>query len=125
MNDWLKQVKDDWNQISDSAWYQSLRSDEKIAELVREPTSAFHPAVYHLIKKYIPVLHGKEILLPSSGDNHAAFAFALMGAQVTSSDISEKQLEHAQEIADKLNLNIRFICDDTMRLFNIEDNRFD
>ena len=57
MNDWLKQVKDDWNQISDSAWYQSLRSDEKIAKLVREPTSAFHPAVYHLIKKYIRFLY--------------------------------------------------------------------
>ncbi len=125
MDDWLKQLKDDWNQTSDSEWYQSLRSDEKIAELVKDPTSAFHPAVYNLIKKHIPHLRGKEILLPSSGDNHAAFAFALMGAQVTSSDISEKQLEHAQEIADKLNLEIRFICDDTMRLLNMENNRFD
>lgn len=65
------------------------------------------------------------MLLPSSGDNHAAFAFALMGAQVTSTDISEKQLEHAQKIAGKLNLNICFICDDTMQLSNIEDNKFD
>lgn len=125
MNDWLKQVKDGWNQTSDSSWYQSLRTDEKIAELVKEPASAFHPAVYSLIKRHIPDLHGKTVLLPSSGDNHATFAFALMGAQVTSSDISEKQLEHAQEIAGKLKLNICFICDDTMQLSKLEDNRFD
>lgn len=33
MNDWLKEVKDGWNQTSDSDWYQSLRTDEKIKEL--------------------------------------------------------------------------------------------
>lgn len=125
MNDWLKQVKDRWNKTSDADWYQSLRTDEKIAELVKEPASAFHPAVYGLIKKYITDLHGRKVLLPSSGDNHAAFAFALMGAQVTSSDISERQLEHAQEIADKLSLDICFVCDDTMQLSNIEDNTYD
>lgn len=80
MNDWLKQVKDGWNQTSDSDWYQSLRTDEKIAELIKEPVSAFHPAVYELIKKHLSDLHDKTVLLPSSGDNHAAFAFALMGA---------------------------------------------
>ena len=125
MNEYIKRVKDSWNETSDSDWYQSLRTDEKIAELIKEPVNAFHPEVYSLIKKYIPDLHGKTVLLPSSGDNHAAFAFALMGAQVTSSDISEKQLEHAQEIAEKLNLHICFICDDTMQLSNIEDSRFD
>lgn len=125
MNDWLKQVKDSWNRTADSDWYQSLRTDEKIAELAKEPTNAFHPAVYNLIKKYIPDLRGKAVLLPSSGDNHAAFAFALMGAQVTSADISEKQLEHAERIASKLNLDIRFVCEDTMQLTKIEDNKFD
>lgn len=41
------------------------------------------------------------------------------------SDISEKQLEHAQEIADKLHLRISFVCDDTMRLSKLKDNEFD
>lgn len=53
MNDWIKQVKDSWNETSDSDWYQLLRTDEKIAELIKEPVNAFHPAVYDLIKKYI------------------------------------------------------------------------
>ncbi len=125
MDDLLKAVKDGWNKTADSEWYQSLRTDEKIAKLAIEPETAFHPAVISLIKKYLPDLQGREVLLPSSGDNHAAFAFALMGANVTSSDISEKQLEHAQNIADKLHLAISFICDDTMRLSRFKDNCFD
>ncbi len=36
--------------------------------------------------------------MPSGGDNHAAFVFALMGAKVTSADISERQLENAKNI---------------------------
>ncbi|MCH5323760.1 MAG: class I SAM-dependent methyltransferase [Eubacterium sp.] len=125
MTDWLKQVKDSWNKTADSAWYQSLRTDDIIEKLAKDPASAFHPAVYDLIKEYIHDFRGKKVLLPSSGDNHAAFAFAVLGANVTSADISERQLEHAKEIADKLNLNIHFVCDDTTQLSNIKDNSFD
>mgnify|MGYP002508443346 CR=1 FL=1 len=64
---------------------------------------------------------GKQVLLPSSGDNHAAFAFARMGAEVTSTDISERQLEYAREIADRLELPIRFACEDTMELSGMGD----
>ncbi len=125
METYLKQVKDRWNQTSDAEWYQALRTEEKISQLVREPASAFHPAVYELVKKYVLDVQGKKILLPSSGDNHAAFAFALMGADVTSADISERQLEHAQQIAGNLKLRMHFVCDDTMQLSKLEDTQFD
>lgn len=125
MMDWMKQIKESWNKTADSEWYQSLRTDDVIAKLVEKPESAFHHSVYHLIGKYMPDLHDKKVLLPSSGDNHAAFAFALLGAEVTSADISEKQLEHANVIADKLKLKINFVCDDTTQLSNISDNNFD
>ena len=125
MEGWLKQVKDDWNKTADSEWYKSLRTDEKMEELVNNPISAFHPAVYELISKYIPDLKNKKILLPSSGDNHAAFAFALLGAKVTSADISERQLENASAIAERLNLNIDFVCDNTMELSHIESDTYD
>lgn len=125
MNDWLKQVKESWNETADSEWYQSLRTDKIVAKLVEKTTSVFHKSVYNLINKYIPDLYNKKVLLPSSGDNHAAFAFALLGADVTSADISEKQLEHAKVIADKLKLKINYVCDDTMQLSNIPDNSFD
>ena len=70
-------------------------------------------------------VRGKYILLPSSGDNHATFAFAIMGAKVTSADISERQLENAKTIADKLDLDIEFVCDNTMDLGHVRDNTYD
>ncbi len=125
MDEWLQHVKDNWNTTSDSDWYKSLRTDEKIAKLAESPERAFHPEVWALLHKYYPNFHGKRILLPSSGDNHAAFAFALMGAEVTSSDISERQLENAAAVAEKLNLEINFVCDNTMELNNIESSSYD
>ena len=118
-------VKAFWNETSDSEWYRSLRTDEKIRRLKEKPESAFHPAVYELIRKYFPEIKGRHILLPSSGDNHAAFAFAMMGAHVTSADISERQLENASVIAEQLGLEIEFICDDTMKLSRIRDRTYD
>ena len=125
MNEQLKQVKEKWNITADSQWYHSLRTDEKINELVEHPETAFHPGVYSLLMKYLPDIKGKKVLLPSSGDNHAAFAFALLGAEVTSTDISERQLENAAVIAERLKLSIEFICDNTMELSNVEDDKYD
>lgn len=121
----IRNVKAWWNETSDSDWYRSLRTEEQINRLQEDPASAFHPAVYDLIRKYLPDLKDLRILLPSSGDNHVAFALAVMGAQVTSADISERQLENAAEIAKRLRLNIEFICDDTMKLSHIPDSTFD
>ena len=125
MEDWVKEVKNHWNRVSDSDWYMSLRTEEKISRLQENPTVAFHPVVYELIKKYMGEIRGKNILLPSSGDNHVAFAFAIMGARVTSADISERQLENAKVIAERIGLDIEFICDDTMKLEHIKDNAYD
>ena len=118
-------VKAWWNETSDSEWYRSLRTEEQINHLKTDPASAFHPAVFELIRKYLPDLNHLKILLPSSGDNHVAFALAMMGAQVTSADISERQLENAADIAKRLHLDIEFICDDTMKLSRIPDSAFD
>lgn len=124
-NERIEMVKAWWNETSDSDWYRSLRTEEQIQRLMKDPVSAFHPAVYEFILKYLPDLKTLQVLLPSSGDNHAAFALALMGARVTSADISERQLAHAAEIAKRLQLDIRFICDNTMQLSHIPDQTFD
>ena len=121
----IETIKAWWNTTSDSDWYRSLRTEEQITRLNENPESAFHPAVYELIRKYLPDLKGLRILLPSSGDNHVAFALAVMGAQVTSADISERQLENAAEIANRLHLDIEFVCDNTMKLSRIPDSAFD
>ena len=78
-----------------------------------------------MLKKHIGSFQGKKALLPSSGDNHAAFALALLGAEVTSADISERQLENAEAVAKRLKLPIRFVCEDTMKLTAIESGTYD
>ena len=124
-NEMINKIKAYWNETSDSEWYRSLRTAEKIQRLAEKPESAFHPAVMGLIRTFLPDVKGRRILLPSSGDNHAAFALAMMGARVTSADISERQLENASAIAGRLGLEIEFICDDTMRLSRIHDRAYD
>ncbi len=114
-----------WNETSDSDWYKSLRTEDRINRLKENPASAFHPAVYELIRKYLPDLENHRVLLPSSGDNHAAFALAMIGVRVTSADISERQLENAADVAKQLHLDIEFICDDTMKLSHVPDSTFD
>ena len=124
-NERMENIRAWWNGTSDSDWYRSLRTEERIGRLKEDPASAFHPAVYALIRKYLPDLKGLQVLLPSSGDNHAAFALAMMGAQVTSADISERQLENAAAVAERLHLDIDFVRDDTMKLSRIPDGAFD
>ena len=119
------EVKRYWNEVSDSEWYRSLRTEERLDRLQKDPKTAFYPGVLELMAKHVGDFRGKKILLPSSGDNHAAFAFALMGAQVTSADISERQLENAGQISERWNLDIEYICDDTTRLSRFGGGTFD
>ncbi|MDF2725785.1 MAG: Methyltransferase type 11 [Paenibacillus sp.] len=118
------QVKDAWNKWSDTD-FAKYRSDERIAKLSARPESAFHPTTLSMIHNVFPTLHGKRICVPSSGDNHAVFAFHLMGADVTSVDLSERQLEHAAAIARKHGWDISFVCDDTMGLKYIQSDEYD
>lgn len=117
-------VKDAWNEWSDTD-FAKYRSEERISRLIEHPESAFHHITLSMIKKVFPNLQGKRICVPSSGDNHAVFAFHMMGANVTSVDISERQLENSATIAHKHGWEIEFICDDTMELSKIKSNNYD
>jgi len=65
-----------------------------------------------MISEFVGDLHGKRVCVIGSGDNYAAFALAGLGATVTSTDISEQQLEVAAHRAHILGLDIHFIrCD--------------
>lgn len=121
----MEDVRKFWDMTADSDWYMELRSRERIERLAKAPESAFHPGALEILKRVAPDFSGKRVLLPSSGDNHAAFALAMMGAKVVSTDISERQLEHAAGIASRLGLDIEFRVEDTMRLDGISDGGFD
>ncbi|RAV13616.1 class I SAM-dependent methyltransferase [Paenibacillus contaminans] len=117
-------IKNKWNEWSDT-WYQKKRSDGVITRIITSHASAFHRITYSMIQEAVPDLNGKRVLVPSSGDNHAVFAFHLMGAKVTSCDISEKQIENAFVIASKHRWDIEFICDDSMTLSKVNSNEYD
>lgn len=120
-----EKIIEQWNQISDSDWYNSYRTDEVINEIISNPKSVFHPTTWDMLTRIIGDLKNKKICVPSSGDNHAVFAFALLGAQVTSCDISERQVKNAKKIADRYQWDIEFICDDTMHLSKIPSDTYD
>ena len=63
----VKKVKKHWNSVSDSDWYMSLRTDERILKIQENPALAFHPAVFELIKKYMGEVSGKYILFCDYG----------------------------------------------------------
>ncbi len=116
--------KSNWNRLA-AAYSECNHSEKTIQRILENPASAFHASTWNIIGQYIPELRGKKICVPSSGDNHAVFAFASLGARVTSCDLSENQLANAERIAKAYNWEIEFICADTMKLENIQDNEYD
>jgi len=112
---WKSMTSGEFSQ-EDINWYNKV---------IEAPERAFPIAIYPLIKKYMDNLRGKKVLVPSSGDNTAVFGFHLLGAKVTSCDITENQLENAKSVADKHGWDIEFICQDSMKLDKIKDSEYD
>jgi SAM-dependent methyltransferase len=115
-------AKDNWNSRSDELYQRDILIYE---EIIKNPERAFPVTAFSIIKKYLGDLRGKKIIIPSSGDNVAAFGFYLMGAKVTSCDYAENQLKHAKKFADKQNWDIEFICQDSMVLDKIKNDEYD
>ena len=125
MTNYIDGIKAWWEETADSEWYKSRRAEDVVQSILEHPASAFVPQVFELLQKHIGDFEGKKILVPSAGDCHAAFAFAVLSAQVTAADISEKQLMHAQRIAETHGLHMDFIQADTMTLAPFADGTFD
>jgi len=120
----INNVIEYWNNVAYS-WFTEEQREIIMGKILSNPQSAFHPETWEIISKNVCGFEGMRICVPSSGDNQAVFAFALLGASVTSCDISEKQLEIASTIAKRHGLDIEFICDDTMYLSKIKSNEYD
>ena len=111
-----------WNKI-----YEKVNENDMdtIEIIKKEPEKGFPPDIYEMIKSEFDDLNGVNILVPSSGDNIAAFSLHLLGANVTSTDISDIQIKKAQKIAKENNWNINFMCCDSILLEGIDDNKYD
>jgi len=119
------QVKDNWNAWSDT-YYEEEHGDKKTVTAIKEdPKRGFPIAFWPVIERFVLDLRGKKVCVPSSGDNVAAFALHLLGAEVTSLDISENQIANAKKIAEANGWDIAFHCADSMDLSVLADDIFD
>jgi ubiquinone/menaquinone biosynthesis C-methylase UbiE len=119
-----QKIVEDWNSVSEE-WFANINYKEIFRMLYENAFIGFPKAIADMIKKNFSSLKNKKVLVPSSGDNIAVFAFALMGAKVTSTDIAENQLMNAKKISDEKNLEIEYVVSDTMKLEEFADNSFD
>ena len=118
-------IRNSWNTWSDDYFAMEYDLPETLNLLKADPRRAFPPAVWQNICTLFPDLHGKRVCVPSSGDNLAAFAFFLLGADVTSCDFAERQLENARQIADEQGWQLKFCVCDSTEMNGISDGSFD
>ena len=116
--------KRSWD-LGAAAYSAKFHTDAIIDRIERDPVGAFDKTLWKMLTARLPDLAGKRICVPSSGDNHAVFAFAALGAKVTSCDISENQLANAARVAKARGWDIAFCPADTMALSGIADGAFD
>ena len=108
-NDWAK-------------WWAERRDKKGVwRKCHRDPTLVLSPTEMGFLSD----VRGRDVCVLASGDNEVVFALAGMGARVTSVDISERQLEKAEERADTLGLSISFVRADVTDLSVLRDNSFD
>src|SRR6266498_1242065 len=119
-----EKTKQHWNDNSDE-YYKSQYADSILETIQDDPSHAFPAETFEMMKMALSDLAGKRVLVASSGDNVAVFGFHLLGAEVTSTDLSEKQLENAAKIASARGWNIKFACTDSMTLDGITDSEYD
>jgi SAM-dependent methyltransferase len=77
-----------------------------------DPALALHPAEL----RWLSNVAGKRVAVLGSGDNQVVFALCGLGAEVTSVDISERQLEVARGRAAALGLAVEFVRADVVDL---------
>ena len=97
-----------WDQATD--WWARLDEDGLWRRCAREPELAFAGGAFGLVREFAGDMPGKDVCVVGSGDNHAAFALAGMGANVTSVDISEQRLAVASKRAGLLELPMTLSC---------------
>lgn len=120
VNEYHRANRARWNLGAD-AWaaMHDRRGTWRVAH--RDPEQVFLPQEMDLIGD----ADGRHVCVLGSGDNLAVFAFAGMGARVTSVDISVEQLAVAHRRARELGLTIEFVESDVSDLGCLKDASFD
>ena len=120
MNDYHHANRARWN-LGAEAWaaLHDRRGTWRVAH--RQPEQVFLRQELDLIGD----VEGRDVCVLGSGDNLAVFAFAGMGARVTSVDISSEQLAVARRRAGELGLCIEFVEADVTDLSGLGNSSYD
>lgn len=113
-------------EIDAPGYHELAERDGAWRRLVTAPELAFEGQALETIREHVGGdLHGKKVLVVGSGDNYAAFALAGLGADVTSVDICQTQLDRAALRAGQLGLKLRFQQADAANLAALPENEYD
>lgn len=113
-----------WNSRAD-IWEERSNREDRWHRCHKEPDLAFEGGALQLIQTVSGGLSNKKVCVIGSGDNMAAFALAGLGAEVTSTDISEERLATASRRAEQLGLSIAFLRSDAACQESLADSSFD
>jgi len=113
-----------WDKRAVTYWEEQNRA-ESFRCILDDPQCAFPKKVMEMLEAEFRTLSGVKVLVPSSGDNLAVFALHLLGADVMSTDLSQKQLDNAENIAKENGWRINFIKADSKALTGLPENEFD
>lgn len=120
MNDQHEANRKRWNAASASYTAMGDRHGNW-RKVVEEPGWAFLPEELAILGD----VTGQRACVLGSGDNLAVFALAGMGAEVTSVDISEAQIEVARGRAETLGLDVQFLRADVMEIDELAGESYD
>lgn len=120
MNEMHEVNRKSWDAIA-PYWQAKVDTTEEWRRCHIDPTLALNQQEL----KHLGDISGKNACVLGSGNNLVAFTLAGLGAQVTSVDISEKQLGIAAERANEVGLDIKFIHADVTDLSSIPDKTFE
>ena len=124
MNEMHESNRRHWDKSS--KWWENLRDQDGLWQrLPKEPEFGFAGGALEMIRNVADELSGKDVCVVGSGDNYAAFALCGMGANVTSIDISARQLAVASNRAKQLGLPITFVQSDADDMKLIGNAEFD
>ena len=113
-----------WNdQVS--IWEERSNREGRWHRCHKDPDLAFEGGALQLIQTVTDGLTDKRVCVIGSGNSMAAFALAGLGAQVTSTDISEERLTMGSRRAEQLGLSISFVRSDAACLDSLADSSFD
>ena len=107
------------------AWEERSNQEGRWHRCHENPQLAFEGEALQLIREVTAGLQNKTACVIGSGDSMAAFALAGLGAQVTSTDISEERLAMGERRAEQLGLSISFVRSDAANLESFADSSFD